>query len=260
MLPLAGLRVVVTRAPQQAGDLGALLSAAGAEVFYVPVIGIAPPSDPEPLRQAAARVESYDWLIFTSVNGVRYFIQRLDRSGHDLRKLRARICAIGPATRAAIEALHLKADVMAKEYVAEGLLAALEPFDLQGKRMLLPRAAAARDVVPTELRRRGATVDVVEAYRTVVPEGTASRIRELWSRKPDCVTFTSSSTVRNFVEAAGPEILQGVAVATIGPITSQTARELGIPVTAQADVYTIDGLLEAVLQVCRRQPARHDRL
>jgi uroporphyrinogen III methyltransferase/synthase len=259
-LPLFGRRIVVTRAKDQADALSDRLRALGAEALEVPAIEFQAPNDPGPLDCALAQLDTYDWLIFTSVNGVRYFIQRLDRSGHDLRKLRARICAIGPATRAAIEALHLKADVMAKEYIAEGLLAALEPFDLQGKRMLLPRAAAARDVVPTELRRRGATVDVVEAYHTVVPEETASRIRELWSRKPDCVTFTSSSTVRNFVEAAGPEILQGVAVATIGPITSQTARELGIPVTAEADVYTIDGLLEAVLQVCRRQPLRHDRL
>ena len=110
----------------------------------------------------------------------------------------------------------------------------------------------ARDLVPAELARRGAQVDVVEAYRTVVPEGAAARVREVFRRRPDCVTFTSSSTVRNFVEAAGAETLRGVPVATIGPVTTATARELGIEVTAQAQVFTIDGLLEAVLKVCGR--------
>jgi uroporphyrinogen-III synthase len=145
-----------------------------------------------------------------------------------------------------VEALHLKVDLMGKEYVAEGLLAAFEPYDLAGKRILLPRAAVARDLVPAELALRGASVDVVEAYRTVVPEGAAERARVVFARKPDWITFTSSSTVQNFVAVAGIDALEGVKVASIGPVTSATARSLGIAVTAEAREFTIDGLVEAI--------------
>ncbi|HTX37646.1 MAG TPA: uroporphyrinogen-III synthase, partial [Bryobacteraceae bacterium] len=160
--------------------------------------------------------------------------------------------AIGPATRAAIEALHLKVDLMGREYVAEGLLKAFETYDLRGCRILLPRAAVARDLVPTELARRGAQVDVVEAYRTGIPPDLAGRAAALGA--VDCVTFTSSSTVRNFVAAVGPAALAGVKVATIGPVTSATARELGLAVTAEARVYTIDGLIQAILEICAYLP------
>jgi uroporphyrinogen-III synthase len=135
---------------------------------------------------------------------------------------------------------------MPHEYVAESLIEAFEQHDLFGKRILLPRAAVARDVVPEELRRRGARVDVVEAYRTVLPDSARARAAEIFSRKPDWVTFTSSSTVSNFVEAAGVEALQGVRVASIGPITSETARALGIHVDVEASPHTIDGLVEAI--------------
>ena len=251
-LPLFGRRIVVTRAREQADALSNRLRALGADVLELPTIEIRPAADYGPLDRAIAGLAGYDWLIFTSANGVRFFVERLDRSGTDLRALGAKICAIGPATRAAVEALHLKVDLMGKEYVAEGLLEAFAPYDLAGQRVLLPRAAVARDLVPVELARRGAQVDVVEAYRTGVPEGATARVREVFRRRPDWVTFTSSSTVRNFVEAAGAETLRGVPVATIGPVTTATARELGIEVTAQAQVFTIDGLLEAVLKVCGR--------
>jgi len=180
---------------------------------------------------------------------VRFFLDRLDRSAVDLRSLRARICAIGPATRAAIESLHLKVDLMGKEYVAEGLVDALAAHDLAGKRVLLPRAAVARDLVPAELGRRGARVDVVEAYHTVVPEDAAERVHEIFgaSRRPDCITFTSSSTVQNFVVAAGAGLLTDLRVVTIGPVTSATARGLGVRVHAEAQPYTVDGLVGAIL-------------
>jgi uroporphyrinogen III methyltransferase/synthase len=215
----------------------------------MPTIEIQPASDYGPLDRALANLASYDWLIFTSANGVRYFLDRLDASAVDLRALRARICAIGPATRAAIEALHLKVDLMGREYVAEGLLKAFEAYDLAGSRVLLPRAAVARDLVPVELTRRGARVDVVEAYRTVAPESTAAMAAKIFSaaRKPDCITFTSSSTVQNFVALAGAQRLAGVQVASIGPVTSETARSLGLTVTAEARTFTVDGLVEAVL-------------
>jgi uroporphyrinogen III methyltransferase / synthase len=248
-LPLFGKQVVVTRAKGQADALSASLRALGAGVTELPTIEIQPPADPKPLDRAIANLSSYDWLIFTSANGVRFFMERLDASTADLRSLRARICAIGPATRTAIEALHLKVDLMGKEYVAEGLLEAFAAHDLAGKRVLLPRAAVARDVVPVELALRGAVIDVVEAYRTVAPDAVKQQAEEIFSgaRKPDCITFTSSSTVQNFVAAAGAAVLEGVAVASIGPITTRTARELGINVTTEAKVFTAEGLVEAVV-------------
>ena len=252
-LPLFGKRIVVTRAREQADAFAMRLRTLGADAIEVPTIEIAPATDYAPLDQAITDLAVYDWLIFTSANGVRFFVDRLDRSGSDLRALRARICAIGPATRAAVEALHLKVDLMGKEYVAEGLLDAFAAYDLAGKRILLPRAAVARDLVPTELARRGARVDVVEAYRTVVPAHAAEAVRAALARKPDCVTFTSSSTVQNFVAVAGADALRGIPVASIGPITTETARRLGIEVKAQASSFTIDGLVRAVLEMCETE-------
>ncbi|MGA2595091.1 MAG: uroporphyrinogen-III synthase, partial [Bryobacteraceae bacterium] len=246
-LPLFGQRIVVTRARGQAEALSAKLRALGADVIELPAIEIQPALDYGPLDRAIANLASYDWLIFTSANCVRFFLERLDRSAVDLRALRARICAIGPATRAAIEAIHLKVDVMGQNYVAESLLAALATHDLAGRRILLPRAAVARDLVPVELARRGAQVDVVEAYRTA-----ASQIA-VPDPKPDWVTFTSSSTVQNFVTAAGAAALTGVKVASIGPVTTATARKLGIEVTVEASVYTTDGLVEAILRAVSLQ-------
>jgi len=248
-LPLFGKRIVVTRAKGQAEVLSARLRALGADVVELPTIEIRPAADYGPLDLAIASLARYDWLIFTSANGVRFFLDRLDQSAADLRSLRARICAIGPATRAAVEALHLKVDLMGKEYVAEGLVEAFAAHDLAGKRVLLPRAAVARDLVPVELTRRGAQVDVVEAYRTVIPEEVATGARELFTaaRKPGCITFTSSSTVQNFVAAAGAQALAGVKVVSIGPVTSKTARGSGIEIAAEAQPFTIDGLVNAIL-------------
>ena len=137
---------------------------------------------------------------------------------------------------------------MGKEYVAEGLLQAFAPHDLAGKRILLPRAAVARDLVPIELAKRGAQVDVVDAYRTGAPEGLSDRIEEVFAHRPDCITFTSSSTVQNFVAAATAGLLQGIEVASIGPITTRTAESLGVKVTAQAKVFTVEGLIQAILR------------
>jgi uroporphyrinogen III methyltransferase/synthase len=255
-LPLFGCRIVVTRARAQADALGSKLAALGADIVELPAIEIQPPADPAPLGAAIAALDSYDWLIFTSVNGVKHFIDRLDRSAIDLRKLRARICAIGPATRSAVEALHLKVDLMGKEYVAESLIEAFAAHDLTGRRVLLPRAAVARDLVPAELTRRGAQVDVVEAYRTVVPTRLAERAREVFSaaRKPGIITFTSSSTVQNLVAAAGAESLRGIAAASIGPITTRTARDLGIEVPIEAREFTVDGLVDAILAAQPQRP------
>jgi len=248
-LPLFGRKIVVTRAQDQAAAFSERLSALGADVLDFPVISIQPPQDPGPLDRAIANLASYDWLIFTSVNGVRFFLDRLDKSPHDLRSLKARICAIGPATRHAVEQLHLKVDRMPSEYVAESLIAAFGGEALEGKRILLPRAAVARDIIPTELANRGAHVDVVEAYCNIPPAGAAGRAAEIFgaTRKPDWITFTSSSTVKNCIAVTGVKALEGIRIASIGPVTSATAREQGLSVDVTAKQFTIDGLIQAIL-------------
>src|SRR5271154_374701 len=234
-LPLFGQRIVVTRAPDQAGELSERLRALGADAMELPVISIQPPEDSGPIDRAIEQLSTYDWLIFTSVNGVRFFLDRLDHSKQDLRSLRARICAIGPATRRAVEALHLKVDLMPEEYVAESLVQAFAKESLAGTRVLLPRAAVARDLIPAELSKLGAQVDVVEAYRNVIPPDASQRASELFAgKKPGWITFTSSSTVKNFLEVAGPAALEGVRIASIGPVTSETARSLGLTIDTEA--------------------------
>jgi len=246
-LPLFGKRIVITRDRRQAMELAEPLEALGAETLLLPVIEVRAPADASPLDQAIGRLDDYDWIIFTSVNGVRYFVEALDRSQQDLRALKAKLCTIGPATRAAVEALHLRVDRMPEEYVAESLLEALAGDDLKGQRIMLPRAAVARDIVPVTLRERGAIVEVVEAYRTVIPEAASARARELLARKPDWITFTSSSTVTNWIAVAGREALNGVKIASIGPITSATARECGLTVEVEANPHTIEGLVTALV-------------
>lgn len=243
--PLAGRRIVITRTRAQAAGLADKLSALGAEVIEFPTIEIQPPEDPRPLERAASSVREYDWIIFTSANGVRAF---MDRSP-DFTEFTGRVCTIGPATRRAAESAGLRVDVVPDEYVAESLVAALQAEQIAGKRILLPRAAVARDVAPDELRARGAQVDVVEAYRTVAPANAPELACRVFGadRKPDWITFTSSSTVTNFVRTAGVEALDGVRVASIGPVTSATARGLGITVTVEAEEFTTAGLVAAIV-------------
>jgi uroporphyrinogen III methyltransferase/synthase len=250
-LPLFGQKVVVTRSPDQAAEFSGRLRALGADAIELPLISIQPPENPAPLDQAIERLASYDWLIFTSVNGVRFFLDRLDNSRRDLRSLKARICAIGPATRRAVEDLHLKVDRMPEEYVAESLVKAFTEDDLFGQRILLPRAAVARDLIPIELGKLGAQVEVVEAYRNIVPADTASLAHEIFSaaRKPEWITFTSSSTVKHLLAVAGPDALEGVRIASIGPVTSETARGCGLKIDAEARQYTLDGVIQAILEL-----------
>lgn len=242
-LPLFGRRVLLTRGAAQSEDLAAALRSLGADPLSYPVISIEPPASYAPLDEAIGRLASYDWVVFTSVNGVRRFMARLDESDADLRSLRARICAIGPATGAAVGKLHLKVDAMPAEYIGEAVADALARQGMAGKRVLLPRAAVARDVIPETLREMGAVVDVVETYRTVVPDPAPVFPRE----RPHWATFTSSSTVKNFLALAGHAALEGVRVASIGPVTSETARRHGVRVDAEARVYTMEGLVAAIL-------------
>jgi uroporphyrinogen III methyltransferase/synthase len=252
-LPLFGTRIVVTRAREQASDLTSSLRALGADVFELPVIEMRPLEDYAALDKSIANLAEYDWLIFTSANAVEYFIRRLDDSATDLRALRARICAIGPATRAEVEALHLKVDVIPQEAVAEGIAQAFQSFDMKGKRVLLPRAASAREVVPDALRQMGATVDVVDAYQNVIPERAQERARELFSRadRPDWITFTSSSTVKNLLAVTDPGTLEGIRLASIGRITTKTAEMHGLKVDAEAQVASVDGLVQAILSASK---------
>jgi uroporphyrinogen III methyltransferase/synthase len=246
-LPLFGKSVVVTRAKEQAAALSNPLRRLGAEVVELPVIAIDPPSDSAPLDNAIARIAEYDWLMFTSVNGVKAFRERLAASPLDTRAIRAKLCAIGPATRDALAAMQLKVDVMASEYVAEGLLESLSSYDMRDAKVLIARAAVARDTLPAELTRRGARVDVVEAYRTVVPAELAARAAAVLLRKPDWITFTSSSTVSNFLEAAGgAPALAGIGLASIGPVTSATLRAHTLEPTVEATAYTVEGLIAAL--------------
>jgi uroporphyrinogen III methyltransferase/synthase len=245
-LPLFGTRIAITRDRRQGAPLADPLEELGAEVLLLPAIEVQPPEDPGPLDRAIEQLERYDWLIFTSANGVQFFMDRLDASRRDLRALRAKLCAIGPGTRAALEALHLKVDRVPKEFVAESMVEAFAGEDLEGKRILLARAAVARDLIPVELRRRGATVDVCEAYRTVVPADAEALARSALARKPHWITFTSSSTVRNLVGITGADALREIRLASIGPITSGTLREFGLEPAVEADPHTIPGLIDAI--------------
>jgi uroporphyrinogen III methyltransferase/synthase len=245
-LPLFGQRIVVTRAKDQADSLSAPLRHLGAEVVELPTIEIQPAPDYTPLDSAIACLPEYDWLIFTSVNGVKFFLQRLDASAADLRAIRAKLCAIGPATRDALEQFHLKVDVTAEHYVAEGLLESLSDFDLRHAKILIARAAIARDILPDELRRRGATVDVIEAYRTIAPPNLSANAAATFATKTDWIAFTSSSTATNLIAACGTTPLKNIRVASIGPVTSQTLRQAGVKVAVEASPHTVPALVEAI--------------
>jgi uroporphyrinogen-III synthase len=247
LLPLQGLRIVVTRAANQAEELARPLRDLGAEPILAPMIGIAPPADPEPLRHAAERAAQggYDWIIFTSANAVSAFVNQLQNPP----ALSARLAVIGDSTRRAAEKRGLHVSIVPDQYVAESLLAAFEKEDLQGCRILIPSAKETRDVLPVALRQRGAEVNVVEAYRNVLPEHARLRASEVFREPyPDWVTFASSSAVLNLAHIVGTHALQAVKIASIGPITSQTVRELGLTVSAEAQESTIQGLVAALCQ------------
>ncbi|MEW6272407.1 MAG: uroporphyrinogen-III C-methyltransferase [Thermodesulfobacteriota bacterium] len=262
--PLFGRRVLVTRTREQAGALAALLADAGADVVECPAIALVAPESWEPLERALERLETYDWLVFTSANGVERFFARLDLSGRDVRALHAaRIAAIGPETARALAARHLRADVVPDEFRAEGLLERLAGDDVRGKRFLLPRAAGARSVLPDSLRAAGAEVDEVTTYRAVTPEESIERLRRILDEAPlDVLTFTSSSTVTSFLglldradPGRGRARIAGARVACIGPITGATAAEHGLHVDVVPGKYTVPALVDAIVEHARRGAA-----
>jgi uroporphyrinogen III methyltransferase / synthase len=250
---LFGRRVVVTRARAQAGELSRELEALGSEVFEFPTIEIRPPEVFGPLDEAIRDLDSFDWLVFTSVNGVEAFVERLKYHGLDLRAVprRTKLAAIGPATAKRVEEAGLRVDVTPEEYRAEALIGAITEDSLRGKRVLIPRAMVAREILPEKLREAGAEVVVPPAYESVPSGEGKERLQELLENgEVDCVTFTASSTVENFVRSFGEKeagrLLSKAQVACIGPITAKTARDHGIRVEAEAGEYTIGGLVNAV--------------
>ena len=252
--PLFGKRVLVTRARAQASLLAEKLETLGAACTEAPAIRIQPPADGfGALDEAVGKIDSFNWLIFTSANGVNYFFDRLLAAGRDSRALgRAKICAIGSATAKALQGYGIIADVVPAEFRAEGILAALEGRVSTEDKVLLPRAAEARNVLPEELGRKGIDVTVVPAYETVAGEADGSEIcRQLSEGEIDVITFTSSSTVKNLAKILGEgaaELINSVKTAAIGPVTAATCREQGIRVDIEAKEYTIDGLVDGLVE------------
>jgi uroporphyrinogen III methyltransferase/synthase len=262
--PLFGRSIIVTRAREQASDFKEILQRLGAHCIEFPTIGIEPPPSWEPMDAAISRLSSYHWIIFTSVNGVEFFLQRLFATGCDVRELKGlRLCAIGPKTAEVLDRHGLRLDLIPEEYRAESILDGLSGEPVTGLRFLMPRALAARDILPETLRRRGAQVDVVAAYQTVLPDSrTASVFQALTQGQVDCLTFTSSSTVSNFFgmferDAIMP-VLKGVAIACIGPVTGQTAEKYGLTVDIMPSTYTIPAMVEAIQDYfAAMQPRAH---
>lgn len=247
--PLAGIRVVVTRPRHQAAEFMDALEGLGADVVVFPTIRIVPPEDPGPLRRAVGQLDTYDWLVLTSSNGVDRFWETLEEAGLDAGALGGlRIACVGTSTAAAVEARGGRVSVVPEKHVGEGLLDAMVAAErMAGARILLPRAAEARDVLPDGLRAHGAHVDDVAAYRTVPDtEGAAAMRARLQAGDIDMLTFTSSSSVRNFVAAVGREV-GGASVAVIGPVTGETARGLGLAVAVEAEPHTIAGLVRGLV-------------
>ncbi len=252
--PLLGKKIVVTRAREQSSDLVAKLSEMGADVLECPTIKVVPSEDLLPLDSAISSLKSYDWIIFTSVNGVKHFFEHLFVKGSDSRALgHLRTAAIGPATADMLLKFGLRTDIIPESFRAESVVEAFLKENIAGKKILLPRAQEARPVLPVELRKMGAVVDEINTYRTIQDrQNVGILLEDLQKNGIDMVTFTSSSTVKNF-KALIPNdmffsLLNEVTVACIGPITADTAKELGFNVDVIAEEYTIPGLCKAIVR------------
>ena len=251
--PLAGRRVLVTRARHQAGQLSAELAKLGAEMIEIPAIEVVPPESFEELDRALKHPGRYDWLVVTSTNAVRAMRDRFTQLEVSAEGLRGwEVAAVGATSARALAEWGLQPSITPKEYVAESLVEAIGDR-VRGKRVLIVRAATARDVIPDALKALGAEIVVAEAYRTVIPEGSVERVAELFEgASPDAATFTSSSTVSNFfhlLHSAGfKDRPPGMRAVSIGPITSQTLREHGWEPAAEADPHDIPGLVAATVR------------
>lgn len=252
---LQGKRILVTRARHQAGQLSAELERLGATVIEIPAIEILPPTSFHALDTAVANVRQYQWLVVSSVNAVRAVRDRMVVLGVKPADFsHVSIAAVGATTARALEEADLHASIVPREYVAESLLEVL-PEQMAGQRVLIARAAIARDVIPESLAQRGAMADVAEAYRTAIPRGSIARIAEVFSGpSPDAATFASSSAVTNFfhlLHASGADRPQRILAISIGPITSQTLRDHGWEPSAEADPHDIPGLVAATVHALR---------
>lgn len=256
-LPLAGRTVVITRALAQADEFATALEQYGARVMVCPTIEIAPLESYELLDEAIEHLYGYDWLIFTSVNGVDYFFRRLHASDRETCELdELKVCAIGEATAEKLNDLHVHVDVIPEAFKAEGVFTALERYvggrdGLQNLNVLIPRASVARDYLPRALQEAGARVDIVPAYRTSLPvDLDRGRVVAMLSGDADCIAFTSSSTVKNLGQLFDThdlsEALAGVDVATIGDVTAATAQEFGLRIAIQPKEFTIPALARAI--------------
>lgn len=242
--PLFGKRILVTRARSQASKLSEMLSALGAKCIEMPAIKIVKPSDNyQAVDTALTQIHNYDYIIFTSENGVKHFFERLQLKNLDARSLaNSKIAAIGSATSAELSLHGINADFVPNEFRAEALIELLKD-KVSGKRVLIPRAEEAREILPQELIRFGADVEVVPVYKTISAIEGRFNLDDI-----DLVTFTSSSTVKNFVNAVGAESLKNIKTAAIGPITAEALRNVGIKADIEAEEYTIKGLVEAIVR------------
>jgi uroporphyrinogen III methyltransferase/synthase len=249
---LCGKKIIVTRAADQAGEFSAKLAMLGATVLECPTIKLVGPESWQLLDLSIRDLSGYDWIVLTSGNAVRFFFQRMEMLGFDARALGGcRICAVGPKTAAEIRLFGIKPDLVPGDYKAEGVIDEFSRLDMHNSRVLFPRADKSRDVIPLELKRMGAHVDSPVAYRNIFPERLPPEtLFALEKRSVDCITFTSSSTVLNLAAMLGEELmldmLKGVAVASIGQITSKSCRDLGLKVDIEPESYTLDALTEAL--------------
>jgi len=250
--PLFGKKILVTRAQGQASLMVKQLQDLGARCYLFPTIEIAPPASWEALDKAIMNLNQYEWCLFTSVNGVVYFRERLEHLGKDVRALGSvKIGVIGEKTAEILQTWGIKPDILPKEFRAEALAEALIKAGIEGKRVLLPRAEKARDILPVTLQSAGAEVVVVPAYRTVLPEVKKEEFKKLLAKGLDIVTFTSSSTVKHLAQLVNPEslsdLLKDIVIACIGPITAKTAQDLGLKVDVMPEKYTIEALIKAIV-------------
>lgn len=248
---LTGRTILVTRARSQASELVAKIEELGGSVIEFPLIQMVPASDQKPLEDAIKHLDEFNWILFTSINGVDFFARKMQQMGYSFSAIRANIGAVGPKTAEAIDKWGKTTNIIAEDYQAEGMLEVLKDQLVPGEHVLLPRVNIAKSDLPAGIRSWGVQVTEVVAYENVLSsEGRDKVLMTLREGQLDMITFTSSSTVRNFCEVMKDQdivqLLSGVKVACIGPVTARTAEELGIHVDRVAEEYTIEGLIQAI--------------
>jgi uroporphyrinogen-III synthase len=252
--PLHGRRILVTRAAEQAAGITGQLQQRGAVVLECPTIQLMPPVQWDEIDAAINDLSTVDWLILTSVNGVRFFFDRVQELGFKLTVLQGcKVCAVGPKTAEALAARGIATDLVPEQFTGEGLVAAFQGLDLQGRRVLFPKADGARDLIPQQLRKMGALLIDPVVYRTVIPDRLPDQAQTELQQQLDAVIFSSPSTAKNLATLVGgvaqlSEMLTGVCVASIGPVTSKACRELGLAVTVEPGQATLDTLLDELEQ------------